>query len=122
MKKLNLKLYESSTPPKDTNVLWVDIDENTNKLKSIQQYNHSDGQWDSILEAPKHKVILLRSDTGGFYKKVWKVSGRGEFRYEYIIVIPQLFNPWDDTLYAFVFNDPGPGQQVFSANVPFLVD
>ena len=121
MKKLNLKLYESSTPPEDTNVLWVDIDENTNKLKSIQQYNQSNGEWDSILEAPEHKVILLRSDTGGFYKKVWKVEGKGVYRYEYLIVIPQLFNPWKDKC-AFAFNAPGLGQLVFSATVPFLLD
>lgn len=121
MKKLNLKLYESSTPPEDTNVLWVDIDENTNKLKSIQQYNQSNGKWDSILEASKHKVILLRSDTGGFYKKVWLAEGPDMFRYEYFIVIPQLFNPWKGER-AFAFNDPGQGQQVFSAAVPFLLD
>lgn len=117
MKKLNLKLYESSTPPEDTNVLWVDIDEDTNKLKSIQQYNHSNEQWDSIVEAPKNKVI---SGIAG-YRKVWKVQEKASIRYEYLIVIPQLFNPWKDKC-AFSFKNPGPGQQVFNANVPFLLN
>lgn len=117
MKKLNLKLYESSTPPEDTNVLWVDIDEDTNKLKSIQQYNQSNGEWDSILEAPKNKVI--RDMVG--YKKVWKVQERAGFYYKYLLVIPYLFNPWKDKC-AFSFKNPGPGQQIFNANVPFLLN
>lgn len=41
------QLIESSYPPKDTNVLWVDIDENTKEILSIQEFkNHV---WTPIL-------------------------------------------------------------------------
>lgn len=47
MKKVNLNnLYESHYPPTDINVLWVDKDENTGKIKAIHEYNKSKGEWE----------------------------------------------------------------------------
>ena len=42
MKKLNLNnLYESSYPPTDTKILWVDKDESTGDIRAIHRYNHT---------------------------------------------------------------------------------
>lgn len=47
MKKVNLNnLYESHYPPTDINVLWVDRDENTGKIRAIHEYNKSKGEWE----------------------------------------------------------------------------
>ena len=59
MKRFNFNnkpLVESPYPPKDTNVLWVDVDKNTGKVSSISKFNN--GTW---------KIILQRL-TGALYK------------------------------------------------------
>ena len=41
MKRVNLNnLFESSTPPANTNVLWVDKDESINEIRAIHKYNN----------------------------------------------------------------------------------
>lgn len=48
MKKFNLtNLYESSLPPTRTDVLWVDIDENTKDIKAIHRFR--DNKWSPYL-------------------------------------------------------------------------
>lgn len=48
MKKVNLSnLYESSTPPTDTSVLWVVKDYNTGDIKAIHRYKK--GTWEPYL-------------------------------------------------------------------------
>lgn len=42
--KLNKPMVESPTQPNNPNVLWVDVDESTGKLKSIKEYNK--GNWE----------------------------------------------------------------------------
>lgn len=50
MKKVNLNnLYESSNPPTDTNVLWVDKDESLNEIRAIHRYNTSTNTWEPYL-------------------------------------------------------------------------
>lgn len=45
--KFDKPLIESATPPRDKNVYWVDIDENTNKPASIKEYKN--GEWETAL-------------------------------------------------------------------------
>lgn len=50
MKKYNLgKLYESSCPPTDINVLWVDINSDSEIPRAIHSYNKSIGQWEPMM-------------------------------------------------------------------------
>jgi len=50
MKRVKLdNLYESSLPPTDTNVLWVDIDENTGDIRAIHRYNKKTREWGPYL-------------------------------------------------------------------------
>lgn len=47
MKKVRLNnLYESPLPPEDINILWADIDEDTEELRAIHKYNKSKGKWE----------------------------------------------------------------------------
>lgn len=50
MKKVNLKLYESRFSPKNTDVLWVQMDYNSSEIKTIYRYNISNGQWEPFLD------------------------------------------------------------------------
>lgn len=48
MKKVNLNnLYESSLPPTDTKVLWVDKDKSTGDIKAIHRCKN--GKWEPYL-------------------------------------------------------------------------
>lgn len=50
MRKVILNnLYESAYPPSDTNILWVDKDENTEKIRAIHKYNKDRGEWEPYL-------------------------------------------------------------------------
>lgn len=50
MKKVILNnLYESPTPPKDINLLWVDKDENSGDIINIKKYNPSKNEWENYL-------------------------------------------------------------------------
>lgn len=63
MKKLTLKLYESSYPPTDINTLWVDKDENTGKIKAIHEYNKSKGEWEPSMVS----IDYLKGDSTDTY-------------------------------------------------------
>ena len=59
MKRFNFNnkpLVESPYPPQDTNMLWVDVDENTDKVISISAFKN--GEW----------KIILQKTTDGLYK------------------------------------------------------
>ena len=50
MKRVNLNnLFESSTPPANTNVLWVDKDESINEIRAIHKYNNLTNTWEPYL-------------------------------------------------------------------------
>lgn len=51
MKRVTLNLYESSYPPNDIKVLWVDKDENTGDIRAIHRYNQSTKEWEPYLVA-----------------------------------------------------------------------
>ena len=52
----NKPMVESPYPPQDINVLWVDVDESTDKVISISEFKN--GEW----------KIILQKTTGGLYK------------------------------------------------------
>lgn len=47
MRRVNLNLYESATPPTDTKVLWAVKDNNTGDIKAIFKYIK--GKWEPYL-------------------------------------------------------------------------
>lgn len=48
MKKVKLdNLYESSLPPTDTKVLWVDMNKSTGDIKAVHRYRN--GKWEPYL-------------------------------------------------------------------------
>lgn len=49
MKKVILNLYESTYPPDNINVLWVDKDKNTGDIRAIHRYNQSIKEWEPYL-------------------------------------------------------------------------
>lgn len=50
MRKVNLNnLYESSYPPTDIKVLWVDKDESTGDIRAIHRYNLKTKTWEPYL-------------------------------------------------------------------------
>lgn len=50
MKRVRLNnLYESHYLPNNTNVLWVDKDEDNNRIRAIHEYNKSKGEWQPYL-------------------------------------------------------------------------
>ncbi len=49
MRKINLELYESPTPPEDIRLLWADVDEDTGDLKAIHRYNPGKGEWEPFM-------------------------------------------------------------------------
>lgn len=50
MKRFNFNkpLVESSTPPLNPNVLWVDVDESIKTVKTIKEKTNN-GEWKTIL-------------------------------------------------------------------------
>ena len=53
MKKVILNLYESTYPPDNINVLWVDKDKNTGDIRAIHRYNQSTKEWEPYLVSVK---------------------------------------------------------------------
>lgn len=49
MKRRTLNMIESSLPPEDVNMPWVDIDENSGRIKCIHTFNKSKGEWEPYL-------------------------------------------------------------------------
>lgn len=49
MKKVILNLYESTYPPDNINVLWVDKDKNTGDIRAVHRYNQSTKEWEPYL-------------------------------------------------------------------------
>lgn len=65
MKKFKLKkpLVESSIPPQNKNVFWVDVDEKTKELSSIKQFK--DNNWQNVLSASgayTSKLVSIERD------------------------------------------------------------
>ena len=62
MKKFKLKkpLVESSIPPQNKNVFWVDVDEKTKELSSIKQFKDND--WQNVLSASTSKLVSIKRD------------------------------------------------------------
>ena len=50
MKKIRLdNLYQSSLPPTDISILWVDVDENIGEIRAIHRYNKKESSWEPYL-------------------------------------------------------------------------
>lgn len=63
MKIFNKKIVESSVPPVNTNVLWVDIDESSGDWKSIKEYHEGKGWKDLIASTgTSSNNLVLESD------------------------------------------------------------
>lgn len=65
MKKFKLKkpLVESSIPPQNKNVFWVDVDEKAKELSSIKQFK--DNNWQNVLSASgayTSKLVSIERD------------------------------------------------------------
>lgn len=54
MKKVILNLYESTYPPDNINVLWVDKDKNTGDIRAIHRYNQRTKEWEPYLVSVKY--------------------------------------------------------------------
>ena len=50
--KIQRPLIESKYPPKDTRVLWADIDERTGRLASVKQFTN--GEWEETMGGGRH--------------------------------------------------------------------
>lgn len=88
MKRFNFNkpMVESPIPPTRTDVLWVDIDENTNKVKSIKEFKDNkwqdivsgggSGEYDSvsfkIFLKTAHEIEILDSSVKRFIETSWE--------------------------------------------------
>lgn len=66
--EFNKPILESSNPPSDINMLWIDIDENTKMVKWIKEYNKITQQWEFILDndydiEPQRSVNIVENGT-----------------------------------------------------------
>lgn len=61
MKRLKLNLYESPVPPEDTNILWADINEDTEDLQCIHRFVN--GQWEPYMVSVDYIMDSSEEDT-----------------------------------------------------------
>lgn len=73
--KFSKHLVESTLPPKNTNVLWTDVNEQTLKVETIKEYK--DNSWQTILSANKtndNTTVVFNNDEAKVFSNVNIVS------------------------------------------------
>ena len=82
MKKFDLKkpMVESALPPRDTNVLWVNKEEGTDRILSIKEWKN--GEWQLLFwnVAAIDADYCTEFDVDGVTNKAYKINGETQKR------------------------------------------
>lgn len=70
--KLDKPMVESPYPPTSQYVYWVDVDEQTDQLRSIKQFNATSGRWEEAMVNIKDLILIFNGIT--YYPNLNSVS------------------------------------------------
>ena len=63
--KFDKPLVESSTPPRSTDVYWIDVDEKTRELLTIKEFDKETNQWSNIAKKPGYFSVTITMEGEG---------------------------------------------------------